>query len=269
MAQVKTIRALSRGLSVIRALEGDGPATLHELAGRTELPKPTLLRVLRTLEDDGFVRRGIGDRLYHHTIRTARPADDGWKSVLAEVAAPILDRFCNAVLWPSDLGIYDNGVIHVQETTRRLSPFLLNRDVLRADIHVLPSAMGRAVLAWSGAERREAILRRLVGLGHRPDAMAKDREAIDALLKETVEKGYASRRQGYFITHRREAEMSAIARPIMAGGEAVGAVNLAWVSGALSETEFAGLYLARLTAAAAEISDKFDKRSAGMQLPRP
>ncbi len=260
MASVKTIRALSRGLEVMRTLEEGGPATLHELAGKTALAKPTLLRVLLTLENEGYVRRGIGDRLYHHTIRAVRPSEDGWKSVLAEVAAPMLDRLCNAVLWPSDLGIYEDGAIHVQETTRRLSPFLLNRDVLQADIHVLPSAMGRAVLAWSGQDRRESILCRLTELGRLPDALARDRKAVDALLRQTVEQGYASRLHGYYITHRREADVSAIARPILVKGEAVGAVNLTWVSSALSESEFVARHLDRLSAAASEISATLDQR---------
>ncbi|MCT7377873.1 helix-turn-helix domain-containing protein [Chelativorans salis] len=260
MSGVKTIRALSRGLAVMRSLEADGPAALYELAARTGLSKPTLLRVLLTLEQEGYVRRGIGDQLYHHTVRTVPNAESGWKAVVAEVAAPILDRLCSVVLWPSDLGIYEDGAIHVQETTRRLSPFLLNRDVLSAEIHVLPSAMGRAVLAWSRPERRNAILKRLVERGRRADAMARDSEAVEALLKETVGQGYATRMRGYYITHRREADVSAIARPIMVRGEAIGAVNLTWVSSALGEREFAARYLGKLNAAARDINEALAPR---------
>lgn len=260
MAGVKTIRALARGLDVMRTLENKGPATLHELAALTGLSKPTLLRVLTTLENEGYVRRGIGDRLYHRTVRSVRQAEGGWKAVIAEVAAPVLDQLCNAVLWPSDLGIYENGAIHVQETTRRLSPFLLNRDVLRADIHVLPSAMGRAVLAWSSPERREAILRELIGLGRRGDELARNSKAVDALVKETLDKGYATRMRGYYITHRREADVRAIALPITIKGEAVGSVNLAWVSSALSEKQFAVRYLDALAATARDINEALAPR---------
>lgn len=260
MTGVKTIRALARGLDVMRRLETEGPATLHDLARGTSLSKPTLLRLLLTLEREGYVRRGIGDRLYHRTVRAVRRVEGDWKALLAEVAAPVLDRLCNAVLWPSDLGIYEAGAIHVQETTRRLSPFLLNRDVLRAEIHVLPSAMGRALLAWSGPQRREAILAQVLAMGRKADAMARDRRAVEALLRETLERGYASRERGYYITHRREAEVSAIALPILIKGEAVGAVNLTWVSSALGEAEFAARYLDKLAAAASTINAALDKR---------
>jgi IclR family mhp operon transcriptional activator len=260
MTGVKTIRALARGLDVMRSLENNGPAALHELAARTGLSKPTLLRVLTTLENEGYVRRGIGDRLYHRTVRSVRRTEGGWKAVIAEVAAPVLDQLCNVVLWPSDLGIYENGVIHVQETTRRLSPFLLNPDVLRADIHVLPSAMGRAVLAWSGPERRGTILRTLAGAGRRDDELARNSKAIDELVNETLTRGYATRMRGYYISHRREADVSAIALPITIKGEAVGSVNLAWVSSALSEEEFAARYLDKLAAAARDINDALAPR---------
>ena len=260
MAGVKTIRALERGLAVMSQLESSGPASLHELAVCTGLSKPTLLRLLATLEGRGYVRRGIGDRLYHRTVRSLRRTESGWKAVVVEVAAPVLDELCNRVLWPSDLGIYENGAIHIQETTRRLSPFLLNKDVLQADIHVMPSAMGRAVLAWSSRRRREAILHQLVTMGRPGDRLARDRDAVDMMLRQAREKGYATRLRGYFVSHRREAGVSAIALPITIGGEAVASVNLTWVSSALSEKAFAARYLDSLAAAAKQISQALAPR---------
>jgi len=259
MAGVKSIRALARGLEVMKALEERGAASLHDLAGATGLAKPTLLRILLTLESHGYVRRGIGDRLYRRTVSADDP-EERWKAELAEVSAPILDELCNDVLWPSDLGVYEHGVIHIQETTRRLSPFLLNRDVHRVDIHVLPSAMGRAVLAWSSPERLDAICQELVERGRRPDALAAHPEKLERLLGQIRERGYAARAPGYYVTHRREARVSAIALPILMNGEAVGAVNLAWVAGAFSEREFARRYLRQLRAAANAINEALTSR---------
>jgi IclR family mhp operon transcriptional activator len=120
--------------------------------------------------------------------------------------------------------------------------------------------MGRAVLAWSGPARRDAILRDLVGLGRHRDALAQDRKTVDALVTETLAKGYATRLRGYYITHRREADVSAIALPITIKGEAVGSVNLSWVSSALNETEFAARYLDTLAEAARDINEALAPR---------
>ncbi|WP_159592321.1 helix-turn-helix domain-containing protein [Chelativorans xinjiangense] len=259
MTTVKTIRALSRGLDVLRHLETGG-ATLHALAARTKLPKATLLRILATLEREGYVRRGIADQLYHHNFRPTRPPETGWKAVLAEVAGPVLDGLCHKVLWPSDVGVYEDGAIRVQETSRRISPFLLNRDVLDHEIHVLQSAMGRAFLAWSDEERREKVLARLSRSRDLHNRLARDREKVAALVSNVRDRGYAVREPGYFITQPREARVSAIAVPVFLDARSVGAINLAWVSSAMSEQAFVAQHLPSLKSAAREISAGVDVR---------
>jgi DNA-binding IclR family transcriptional regulator len=52
--------ALARGLSVLRLLADVGPLSLDEAAKRTEIPKASALRLLRTLENEGLVARGDG-----------------------------------------------------------------------------------------------------------------------------------------------------------------------------------------------------------------
>jgi DNA-binding IclR family transcriptional regulator len=94
----------------------------------------------------------------------------------------------------------------------------------------------------------------------RGDELARNSKAIDELVNETLTRGYATRMRGYYISHRREADVSAIALPITIKGEAVGSVNLAWVSSALSEEEFAARYLDKLAAAARDINDALAPR---------
>jgi IclR family mhp operon transcriptional activator len=70
---MKSIRALERGLEVLRLLsqyEGRSLQALHEASG---LPKATLLRILHTLEQSGLAWRAIYDgewrrgRAWRHT----------------------------------------------------------------------------------------------------------------------------------------------------------------------------------------------------------
>jgi IclR family mhp operon transcriptional activator len=251
---VKRIRALSRGLMVLRVLEDTGPLTLHELSLRTSLAKATLLRMLATLEAESYIRRGLGDQLYHLNIRGGPPPREGWKAVLAEVAGPVLDRLCHDVLWPSDIGVYEDGAIRILETSRRLTPILLNRDVLAKDIHVLQSAMGRAFLAWCSEDRRREVLGRLSSSRHPYDRLARDRRAVEELLADVRANGFGTRHPGYFVTQPRESRVSAIAVPVFVGESPIGAVNLIWVTRAMAEAEFAREYGPRLRASANEIS---------------
>ena len=65
----KTIRALERGLEVMQILQQKGMATLNEVYQESGLPRPTILRVLRTLEGAGWVRRGLDDGLYRNSFK--------------------------------------------------------------------------------------------------------------------------------------------------------------------------------------------------------
>lgn len=56
-----TIQALARGIEVLERLAGEpGGLGLSELARATKLAKPVVLRILRTWEKAGYVRRGQG-----------------------------------------------------------------------------------------------------------------------------------------------------------------------------------------------------------------
>jgi IclR family mhp operon transcriptional activator len=54
IAKVKTIRSLERGLNVMSILKEIGPASLKEIFQNSGMVKPTLLRILRTLEGNGL-----------------------------------------------------------------------------------------------------------------------------------------------------------------------------------------------------------------------
>ena len=61
MASVKTIRALERGLDVLESFQIHPTCTLQDIHRTTQIPKPTLLRILETLQRAGVVTRRLGD----------------------------------------------------------------------------------------------------------------------------------------------------------------------------------------------------------------
>ena len=81
--QVKSIRALARGLDVLKALQERPATSLHDLHGDTGLSKPTLLRILRTLEEAGMVHRAIGDGRYRVSALHSREVEGGLKGQVA------------------------------------------------------------------------------------------------------------------------------------------------------------------------------------------
>lgn len=257
---VKSIRALERGLAVLDALAREGPMTLQGLAEETGLSKATLSRLLLTLEAAGYARRGLGDRLWRANMRPGQPSGDQTAIVLAEVAGPILDRLCQEILWPSDIGVYAEGAIRVLETSRLVSPFVVNQDVLTSRVHVLPSAMGRAILGWADDATRTYMLGQLSLSDDPQDLPSRDPARVAAMITEARSQGYATRNPGYFIRSRREPAMRAIAVPVIVEERLVGAINLTWIHSAGSETAFIRQHLCRLETAAGDIAQAFASR---------
>jgi len=250
---LKRINALERGLQVINLLRHSGPVTLSELTQRSGMPKPSLLRILRTLAGCGVAHQGLADRRWRLLPQDAPIAADDPDARLTEVAAGVLDTLCRNVLWPSDIGVYRDGAIKVLENTRRMSPFLVNRDVISTRIHVLPSAMGRVILAWSPPAERQRILNELPVLGGGIDRVPPSAAELDKAQAAIRARGYAARQKGYFVSVPREARVMAIAVPVDLGHGRVAGVNLSWVASAMSETAFVQRHLGELTAAARRI----------------
>lgn len=248
---MKRIESLRRGLMVMDLLLDTGPMALADLARQTGIAKASLLRILVTMEEAGHARRGLGDGLWHASVRD-RPAS-GPASRLAQVSGPYLDALCQKVLWPSDVGIYQARHIRVLETSRRVSPFLVNK-VVNYGIHVLPSAMGRAILAWSTEAEQAAMLADLRGSNGPHDALASHPDKVAQLVRETRARGYAVRHPGYFVHVRREALVAAIAVPVIVRDQVVAAVNLSWVASAQSERDFAAAHLETLWSVAGDIA---------------
>ena len=80
----KTIRSLERGLQVLKALDAAPISSLQEIHQQTRISKPTLLRILLTLEQSGLVSR----RLPTDAIALARV----WHASAASVTVMIVSQ---------------------------------------------------------------------------------------------------------------------------------------------------------------------------------
>jgi IclR family transcriptional regulator, mhp operon transcriptional activator len=61
------IRAISRGLSVLRAVNVHGGLTMMEISHASEVPYPTACRIVQTLVYEGYLERDRGRKTYRTT----------------------------------------------------------------------------------------------------------------------------------------------------------------------------------------------------------
>jgi IclR family transcriptional regulator, mhp operon transcriptional activator len=229
------MRSVERTLSVLTALSEAGPSTLNDLHMRTDLPRPSLLRILATLVELGYVRRGLSDAKYRVTCKTlalaqALTAEDQ----LAELAAPYLDRLCDSLRWPSDLAVFDEAAgdcMLIAESSLRRSRFYVRRAATGVRVNVLASAVGIAYLSALPALRRLAIVRAARG--------GSDWHNLNSIAsgdwRRQVERskylGYAFRtddfRGGQYMGEPMDDGLDAIAVPVVVEG-LVAAINVTW-----------------------------------------
>src|SRR6516225_4489009 len=216
----QTIKGLERGLQVLQFLQSNPISSLHEVHTSTKISKPSLLRILHTLERSGLVSRRLGDGRYRVSANLTRMARRraGYDRI-AEAAAPVLDRLCQQISWPSDLLVPAGDHMEIVETSQTHSPFLIKVSGIGQPVNWLLSAVGRVYLAFGADKEREAILQRL-----RKSDKPEDR-------------------------------LAAIAIPLLDRTRVHGSVNILWIKTAFTIEEFAERHLADLRAAAAEIVD--------------
>jgi IclR family mhp operon transcriptional activator len=260
---VKIVRALNRGLDVLQAIQAAKAASLHDLHIATALPKPTLLRILKTLIGRDLVWQRIADGAYvaSYTFSKRAGAIDE-ETHLAEVAAPILADLCKRVRWPSILAVPRLDHMVVIETNRPMSYFnYILAAPLGFRINMLRSASGRTYLAFCSQKERAAILARLRNSSRPGDALARSTVKLNKILADTRVRGYGTRDPdfgGHYDQPRSRVDdgRNSIAVPVHVGGEIAGCINLTWVAKLASVSAIVERFLPELDAAARTIGQR-------------
>lgn len=255
----ETLRGLERGLSVLKALDGVPGLALRELHRETGLPKPTLLRILATLENNGYVRRRIADGTWRRAARKAQTPQSRLHDLLLDIGTQTLDDLCRRIAWPSDLAVYHRGMMHILETTRRMTPFVVNMTGVGYRVPMLQTGLGQAWLAFCPDREREAIIAELCASANPFDRAAHEPDTVAAIIAETRQKGYGTRVRGFTLRGAGEDRTNGIAVPVIMRGRVIACISLVWTLSALDEPAVVERYLGRLQAAASRVGYEVEK----------
>ena len=250
----KTIRALERGIAVLDIINKIGPTSLKSIYEESTLPRPTLLRILHTLEQTGLIRRGLGDGLYRPTFKLEKMAINRHDEtdLLAEIAAPTINSLSEHISWPSDLAVLskEGPFMVLKETSRPNSPFILNIDKIGHKVSLTLSAVGRAYLAYSSPEKINQLI---------PNT---DLIKLKPCLEEIKKQGYALRDPRFGggtdpLRSQYDDGLDALAVALPHNGEVLGCINIAWLRKAVTLDNIKSNYLKPLQIAAREIVKKY------------
>jgi IclR family mhp operon transcriptional activator len=234
----KRICSLERGLKVLEYLNTVRASTVHEIALELKLPRPTVYRILETLEQHGLLYRSASDSVFRLTSAVRQLskgfADEEW---IRNLGAPLLRRLGEKVLWPTDLATFENDAMVIRESTHRFSPFSVDVGMIGRKRHLLKSPLGRAYLAFCPEEERKNILASLRRSQEPDDALSRDEAFLAKMIASTVANGYSNCRE---LQH---PKCASIAVPVMYGPTVVACINLVWVAATIDYDEVISRYL--------------------------
>jgi len=255
-ARAGSVRALERGLAVLSAMNRRKLPSVMELARDTNLPRPTVYRLLETLSRAGYVTRSSPNDRYC-LARRVRTLSDGFveDDWIADIAAPLMRRFTREVVWPVALMTFEEGRMLVRETTHEASTLSIDHGMVGRSLPVLRTAAGRCYLAFCPGEERRTILQMLSQSKAPEDRWAGEPGHLTKLLDSIHAKGYAI--QDREINPR----TSGLAVPLRLGTRMLAAMSAIWISSAMTiESAEAELY-PPLAATANRIADAIHARA--------
>jgi IclR family mhp operon transcriptional activator len=217
------IEPVRRSFAILEALSRRPHGTLSELTAETGLPRPTVVRLLRTLIELGYatrISRELGYRLTDRVLDLAQ----GIRFIdqLVDAAAPHMHRFTRQHGWPLYLGAIRLRAITIRYSTAPESPLSFERIALQRRSPILTGALGRAWLAFCSDEERRAMLREL---GVRNDA------ALAAALARIRRDGHA------FTVLPPSAKLQGIAVPIRKRGRVLGCITMRFTRSTMNEAQ--------------------------------
>lgn len=224
--QAKPIRAFARGLAVLEALNRLGCATALDLARQSGVPRATVYRLLRTLEDAGYIGRNVGDDRFHPLLNVRKLSggfrDEAW---LTEVAVPRLLALTERIAWPCDVSTPHGLRMVIRDTTHGETPQSVDRNMVGRELPVLGSATGLAYIAFVTTSERTLLLELLARSEDPADALARRPKEVHRLISATRKRGYGARHGGVIWPHT-----GAIALPVRYAGRVLGCISAIWMA---------------------------------------
>jgi len=250
MVTTAPVNALMRGLLVLEAVNAYGPAGLSEIRHHTGIPKATVLRLLESLRQAGYLTFDTEARTYQVGLRALALSNNvSREDNLLNVARPVMARLREKLGWPSDLAVFQHDKMVILDTNRQPGVLSSNRSI-GSRVPMLASATGRAYLAAVPAAERGRILDLLRDSTDPFEKLARDPAAAGRILEETARRGYALSDQEFLKTNRGAAVA------VMRGADVVCVINLIAIARLASLADVEKRYVPMLFEAKAELEEQ-------------
>lgn len=257
MSDSYRVRALSRGLRLLAALNARGSASLAELAADTGMAKPTTFRLLQTLLADEYIFRDENSDVYRPAARVSSLSsgfeENAW---LIEHVRLHLDELGRELLWPLSVTTLAGLRVLVRINTDSHSPLAVRRLMPGMSLPILNTASGYVFLAFSEPEVRTYLTAALKASTDPADLPARNEIQLARKIAEVRELGFA-----IMVVSRSVSDLKTLAVPIMLGPRPIAAIAVRFAATAVTEQEIRQRFLPSLRKTAAAIREGLEQDS--------
>jgi len=243
------IRSVERAIDLLQALNRRPLSTLHDLHCETGLPKPSIVRLLRTLEAKGLATQSSSYGTYQ-LLGRVKSLSSGFhhEPAIVEAAEEIMGDFTRREGWPLSMALFDLDAMVVRACTIRYTSLSLEHSALNRRLSVVTRALGRAYLAHSTPNEQKILLEILKHSKGPEDEAAKNGDYMAGMIAQVRERGYATRDPLIF------PRSSTFAVPVRENERVVACLGFTWITAAMPMQKAIDEYLPAVLETAGKIS---------------
>ena len=247
------IRSIERAMNVLQELNLQPINTIARLHARTGLPKPTLVRILKTLEDAGYVENDVRQGGYQVSALVTSLSSGFHKGPLVvEAGRAWAVAITRKHKWPVAIALPDFDGVVVRFSTVPDSPVSPFHSTVNRRLNLLTRGLGLAYFAFLEGGDFDLIVDILKRSDDTENALSHHPDKLQRLVQKVRAAGYATR-----STLVEPRNSNTIAVPIVTKeGRVLASIGLTYFTSAFdSEQQACGRYVPILQSAAAAISD--------------
>ncbi|MBM2294981.1 DNA-binding transcriptional regulator [Sulfitobacter pseudonitzschiae] len=219
----KTVRSVERTLQILELMNRAPVVRVRYLAAETDIPAPTVVRLLETLIAAGYVRK-IGRQAGYCVTGKVAALGAGHHGLpqVFNFARQTAEALTKHTLWPTALATLDVDALVIRFSTIPMSPLSHYQSTINRRMTLLDYAHGRAYLGFCPEEERQhlvALLQKSAADEDEADAIAQRAEAVVALTRAS---GFGER------TGNIQPETHSVAVPLRMGTKLVGTLGITY-----------------------------------------
>ncbi|MBL4811054.1 MAG: helix-turn-helix domain-containing protein [Rhodobacteraceae bacterium] len=253
VASYQPVNSVLRSLDVLKVLNRYSVVSVNQIHQLTNLPKPTIVRLLETLIAAGYAVKDKNGRGYRVTSQVSELSCGFHGAPMAvEAGRPWSQKLTRELKWPAAIAVPDGNAVVVYDTTCGDSPMSPYHANIHKRLGLISMPLGRAYLAFCSPEEQRLTMQLLNSSTH-PDSDLMNAPGLIEQLLSTSKTAQFSERVGGEANH----VSSGVAVPIYdeTRNKVLATIGITYYTTAVRRKEIVEIYVPRLQAAAAGIRE--------------